>query len=213
MIEKVVIQQVGVKPVSVRNIAQPAGVLWTPNHNRINSYIDLGEWINAGDFSIECTPREIVGSARQYLLGTVFDNRRYVRTEGSTVVIGLGDTPDIKTGLAAVLHQPIKLTVMRDENKWVVEHAGKTATGSYGGDATAKLYISSPVDDRLNGQVTDVRLTDHVNTSNSRFYSCTLRSIDMPTTTIVKNILDPSGATDGQMINFGDEQPWVELKQ
>ena len=213
MIEKVITQQVGVKPVSVRNIAQPAGVLWTPNHNGINSYIDLGEWVNAGDFSIECTPHDFVGSARQYLLATVFNNRRYVGIEDSTVIIGLGATPSIKTGLAAVLHQPIKLTVMRDENKWVVEHAGKTATGSYDGDATEKVYINSTVENRLNGQVTDVRLTDHVNPSNSRFYPCTLRSKEMPTTTVVKNTRDSSGATDGVMVNFGTDQPWVELKQ
>lgn len=61
------------------------------------------------------------------------------------------------------------------------------------------------------GQLLNVRMIDNTNPENNRFYRCVTESGEMPTTTVIKNELDPSGETDGEMLNFGDDQPWTEL--
>ena len=200
----------------LNGIAQPAGVLWTPNYNAINSYISLPQWVVAGSFRMTVTaPKLPTGSANdRYIIGNPsFSNRRYIRTDSGGINLGLGDRANINTGILPVAGLPIVATVHPSTNTWECEHNGQASSGSYSGTPIHQLWLGRGENGYGDPQITDVILEDLSDSSNNRYYPCTLRSLEMPTTTVAANVLDPSGATDGVMINFGDEQPWVELKQ
>lgn len=165
---------------------------WTPNYNGINSYIEIPQtYYKEISFNLYVPYPQPLHT--KLIDSTI--NRLDLKISGLTIeherndlVVTVNGSSNTTVEAGTVNH--VRVT---SENFIFVSTIGKSALSD-------SLY--------LQGQISNLHLIGLDNFANSRFYKSIIQSEEMPTTTTLKDSLG-DGNTDGKLVNFGTDQPWV----
>ncbi|WP_448216275.1 hypothetical protein [Endozoicomonas sp. 2B-B] len=173
-------------PVSVKSVSASAvavkpvfvgGYAWTPNFNGINSYVEIPEWKPEGAFEIE------IGIKGQ----SVNRNTTLINDIGNSIAVYW----DARDGDVSVKRLPSPSPLFLP----IGEKGTIRVTGESWSNYSGFVVIGKTENNEsgfFKGQISNIKLTDHSNLSNSRFYECIICSEKMPTTTLLEDKSNPS---------------------
>lgn len=173
---------------------------WTPNYNGVNSYVSIPEWKPTGKFEIECDVYLDSIKAWRMIIGTdlALSDGLYWQVDAE------GKIPNTDQSVGIGLNK-LKYSYPSGVSKRTVKYIG-----------ASKKRDGSGFQDFFKGQISNVRLTDLDNPSNSRYYPGIVYTyedpysptVSMPSSTV---LVDEISGQHGTMTNFGTTQPYVPL--
>lgn len=200
LIDKVEVHRVGAVPVELTKLAIHSSVLlhtWTPKLNGVNTYGTTKIWSPSSSFDIILD---------MYLYE--IQDRYYYLLDGRTSGEGYLLYSGASKGISSDYGGEIYVNGVRDakiENPGYYRVEVKNASGGIVEDI-ARRYSNS---DHFKGQIHSIKLIDHSDSRNSRFYSLEKQSAESrpPFETIVDQWGD--GTTNITLYNLGDIEPSV----
>lgn len=199
LIEKVSAQRVGFESIGINRVGAANWINWTSHLNGVNSYGEFDIWQPQGPFDIEfdyylpeikanmyfLEGRLYGGSGRGFLY-ILDDGQIRSAYSGGIFIDGIA-TNHIETG-----YHNLKIT------------------GASSGDV--RLIGARWSGGNFKGQITNLKLTDHLDSKKSRVYENIIASSEMPNQVRLKDNLG-DGSTDGVLYNLGTTDSYVPLLQ